>query len=182
MAVLRQLIAPESGLRKLVFTSHGYIGETAFIPIMLDQSSLEELTILYPTYERIEHLPCKNTNLKKLLLSSQLIGSLGALLPNITSLTCLKITSAATDDLELNILFKTVDSLPTLQVLEIDFVTYCNRDGRPIGVPHSLLQLIEAAGNSRLKGLTIDANCFNLLPSDFKERYKHLHAEMCTEK
>ena len=95
MAMLQQLIAPESGLRKLNYLNRpvpieGYI--SSLIPLLLDQSSLEELVINFGTCERIEHLPRKNTNLKKLSLSSQLIRSLEALLPNITSLTCLKIT------------------------------------------------------------------------------------------
>ena len=95
MALLRQLIAPESALRKLNYLNNpvhieGYI--SSLIPLLLDQSSLEELVINFGTCERIEHLPRKNTNLKKLSLSSQLIRSLEALLPNITSLTCLKIT------------------------------------------------------------------------------------------
>ena len=68
-----------------------------FISIMLN--SLEELTIVYFTYSRMEYLPRKNASLKNLLLSAQLIGSLEALLPDITSLTCLKITSCSVDDL-----------------------------------------------------------------------------------
>ena len=170
--MLRHLIGPESKLRKLDFHSHVFVEETLeFISLMFNQSSLEELTIVYPMYSRIEHLPHKNTNLKNLLLSAQLIESLEALLPNTTSLTCLKITGCSVDNAELNVLIKTVQSLPTLQVLEIEFVMYYGRNGRPIGVPSSLPQLIEAAGNSQL---TINAKCFNLLPSDFKERYKRL--------
>ena len=149
---------------------------------MLDQSSLEELTIAYPTYSRIEHLEGFLTRHKpqKSFTFSSPYWITKALLPNITSLTCLKITGGSVDNTELNVLIKTVKSLPTLQVLEIEFVTYYGRNGRLMSVPSSLPQLIEAAGNSQLKELTIDANCFYLLPSDFKECYKHLLK--CTEK
>ena len=176
LAMLRHLIAPEGGLRNLSYISHIFIGETcAFISVLLDQSSLEELTIFYPTYPRFDHLPHKNTNLKKLSLSGQLIGSLEPLLPNITSLTCLKIAGCSVGNIELNVLTKTVESVPTLQVLEIEYITYySSRDGRQMHVASSLLQLIEAAGNSQLKELIIDAKCFNLLPSNFQECYKHL--------
>ena len=177
MAVLRQLIAPESGLRKLNYLNHpvpieGYI--SSLIPLLLDKSSLEELVINYGTYERIEHLPRRNTNLKKLFLSTQLIRSLEALLPNITSLTCLKITGCS-GEIELNVLTKTVQSLPTLQILELQYVGYySNCDGGPLYVSNSLLQLIEAAGNSQLKELIISEKCFSLLPSKFQEHYRHL--------
>ena len=177
MAVLQQLIAPESGLRKLNYLNHpvpieGYI--SSLIPLLLDQSSLEELVIDYATYERIEHLPHKNTNLKKLFLSTQLIRSLEPLLPNITSLTCLKITGSSIGTKELNVLTKTVQSLPALQVLEIEHVTYYRCEEGPIHVSSSLLQLIEAAGNSHLEELIISEECFSLLPSKFQKDYRHL--------
>ena len=172
LVMFQHLIAPESQLKKLVYQTHRFT--CAFISLMLDQSSLEELTIICTTSSKIEHLPCKNTNLKKLTLSAKLIGSLETLLPNITSLTYLKTTTEGVDKLELNILTKTVQSLPRLQVLEIEFANYYCWDGRSHHVPTSLLQLIEAAGNSQLKELTIGPICFYLLPSDCKERYKHL--------
>ena len=139
--------------------------------MLFDQSSLKELAIDYNhcTYERIEHLPHMNTNLKTLFLSSKLIESLEALLPNITSLTCLRVTCAAVGNTELNILTKTVQSLPTLQVLEIMSVKYYGNC-----IPSSLLQLIEVAGNSQLKELIIDSNCFSFLLPQFQECYRHL--------
>ena len=75
---------------------------------------------------------------------------------------------------ELNVLIKTVQSLPTLQVLEIEHVTYYRCDGGPLHVSSSLLQLIEAAGNSQLKELIMSKKCFSLLPSEFQECYRHL--------
>ena len=139
--------------------------------MLFDQSSLA-IDYNHSTYERIEHLPHMNTNLKTLFLSSQLITSLEALLPNITSLTCLKVTCGAVGNTELNILIKTVQSLPTLQVLEAMSVKYYGFSSKC--VPSSLLQLIEVADNSQLKELIIDSNCFSLLPSQFQECYRHL--------
>ena len=65
-----------------------------------------------------------------------------------------------------------MQSLPTLQVLEIEFVMYYGfPDRRSKHTPSSLLQLIEAAGNSQLKEITFDAM---VLLSKFQEHYRRL--------
>ena len=111
---MRQLIEPGSSLRGLVFRgSHTH----NIIPILLGQSSLEELTINSDYYKNPNLLPQKNTNLKKLVLICDLFP-LAKLLPNYTSLTCL-IINKKVHEYDLFVLFELIQSHPTLEVLGI---------------------------------------------------------------
>ena len=94
-AVLRQLIAPETGLKSLsVRTVNDYTHTSSFIPMLLEDSSLEELLVRTGSKANIdiELLPHENTNLKKLTISCELVQPLKALLSN-TSLTHLVVNS-----------------------------------------------------------------------------------------
>ena len=65
--ILQQLIAPGSGLRRLGY-QYGDSYTDTFIPLLFQQSSLEELTLYVRDANgilRTELLPHSNTNLKK---------------------------------------------------------------------------------------------------------------------
>ena len=73
VAVLRQLVAPETGLKSLsVRTVNDYTHTSSFIPMLLDDSSLEEQLVVRTGSKAnmdTELLPHTNTNLKKLELT-----------------------------------------------------------------------------------------------------------------
>ena len=71
------------------------------------------------------------------------------LLPNITSLTYLKIDGPVTDS-DISVLITTVQSLQTLEVLHLEDVRH--RDARL-----DLSELVGSAGNSRLKELRLNS-------------------------
>ena len=88
----------------------------SFIPLLFQQSSLEELTLdVHDTNDimRTELLPHSNTNLKKLIISRNLIHLLAALIPNIVSLTYLGICNPLDSDLP--VLTNIVQSHRTLE-------------------------------------------------------------------
>ena len=101
---------------------------------------------------RTELLPHSNTNLKKLIISRNLIHLLAALIPNIVSLTYLGIGTLypVDSDSDLPVLTNIVQSHHTLEVLEIGWIQ--DRDASPA----NMLQLIEAAGNSQLTELRLE--------------------------
>ena len=94
----------------------------------------------------IELLNYANTNPKELIIPDFLIQPLAALLPNITSLVYLEITGYVLDS-EIFVLSNIVQSHPTLEVLNINERWVYNST--------ELSSLVEAAGNSQLKKLTI---------------------------
>ena len=113
--ILQQLIAPGSGLRRLVYRYEDSYTDS-FIPLLFQQSSLEELTLdVHDTNDimRLELLPHSNTNLKKLIISRNLIHLLAALIPNIVSLTYLGICNPLDSDLP--VLTNIVQSHRTLE-------------------------------------------------------------------
>ena len=82
--IIRQLITPGSGLRRLEY-NYGYSYTDTFIPLLFQQSSLKELTLYVRDANvnmRTELLPHSNTNLKKLIITRNLIHLLTALIPN----------------------------------------------------------------------------------------------------
>ena len=146
---LQQLIAPGSGLRRLKYIDlHSNILRLA---IFFQPSSLQELQLECESSVQIdchEPLPHVNTNLKELTISRNLLHPLAALIVNITSLTYLKISVILDSDLP--VLTNIVQSHHTLEVLQIRWIIYCSEENET-----NLLQLIEAAGNSRLKKLRL---------------------------
>ena len=171
--ILQQLIAPGSGLRRLEYNSCGDTSElhrNTLIPLLFQPSSLKKLSLYLVergTVNYDELLPHENTNLKELTVSLYNLHPLAALIMNITSLTYLGISDGVLHSYDLPILTNIVQSHRTLEVLEIGkLVVYdnCEENG-------ALLQLIEAAGSSRLKKLTL--LCKNL-PPHIHEQYKHL--------
>ena len=162
--VMRQLIEPGSSLKSLKFW-----GSPNLIPILLAQSSLEELTIDSRYCEKPGLLPQKNTNLKKLAITRNLLVSLAGVLPNCTSLTCLRINGSVYKD-DLPVLTELIQTHPTLEVLGI---VYYDR-----GCIADLLQLVETAANSQLKQLLFSHHVYKLIPLDIKEQYKHVLGEL----
>ena len=152
--ILQQLIAPGSGLRRLVYFGDFYMN--TLMPLLFQPSSLQELTLDIGFNEKIvqhdhELLPHSNTNLKKLSISYHFFHLLAALIVNITSLTDLRISYLRDSDLP--VLTNIVQSHRTLEVLEIREIM--DRSDSP-DLSTNLLQLIEAAGigNSQFKKLT----------------------------
>ena len=172
--ILQQLIAPGSGLRRLEygynrFKNASELNMNTLVPLLFQPSSLQELR-LDLGYEDIvlhdELLPYDNTNLKELTISRYYLHPLAALIINITSLTYLKISHFLLDRSDLPVLTNIVQSHHTLEVLEIDSIHYHNSENIT-----ELLQLIEVAGNSRLKKLRLD---YYKVPPHICEKYKHL--------
>ena len=150
--VLQQLISPESGLRKLIYVPVLQTHSRKLIPLVFQQSSLDELTLDVRVDNMItELLPLSNTNLKKLVISRNLLHSLAALIPNITSLTYLQILDPLTNDLL--VLTNIVQSHHTLEVLFIGEVTHCSASNDTS--TSNIIQLIEATGNNQLKELRL---------------------------
>ena len=184
--ILQQLIAPGSGLRRLVCNGdlHANTSVTkgnsdTFISLLFQPSSLQDLslTVGYQFKEIILHelLPHENTNLKKLTISRNFLHPLAALIVNITSLTYLEINNkqyptSGLEDSDLPVLTNIVQSHHTLEVLEIREIIYCTSTYTST----NLLQLIEAAGNSQLKKLRLDKSNYDELPQHIHIQYKHL--------
>ena len=169
---LQQLIAPGSGLRRLEYID---LHSNILPAIFFQPSSLQELRLKYESIDCHEPLPHENTNLKKLTISPNLLHTLAALIMNITSLTYLKISSCPLDS-DLPVLTNIVQSHHTLEVLQIGKIGQLGQlSSFMYNKSHEiLLQLIEAAGNSRLKKLRLLELNYNKLPPHIHEQYKHL--------
>ena len=129
---------------------------------MFDQSSLEELIIHQLSFETtlISH---ENTNLKRLTISGNLLQPLAAVLPNITSLTYLRINYPVTDS-DLLVLIDLVQSHTTLEVLELSIEKNIRYD---VDIDDPILtnlpQLMKIADNSQLV-LKIEEGYYEYLP------------------
>ena len=164
---LQQLIAPGSGLRRLEYID---LHSNVLLAVFFQPSSLQELRLKYECDIQIdchEALPHVNTNLKELNISRNLLHQLAALIVNITSLKYLRISRILRVS-DLPVLTNIVQSHHTLEVLHIGDYIYITYNQT------SLLQLIEAAGNSRLKKLRLHESNYNNLPPHIHEQYKHL--------
>ena len=164
--MLQQLITPGSELRRL--TLIGCVNASILIPLLFQPSSLQKLDLGYGIRltNNLELIPHKNTNLKELKISPNHLRPLTEMIINsCSSLTYLEITSSILID-ELPDLLYIVLSHHTLEVLEI----LCQYD-QPSTI---VLQVIEAAGNSRLKKLRLHKSDYDKLPPHIHEQYKHL--------
>ena len=192
---LQQLITPESKLRKLEYGSI-HTTETCtetFISNLFQQSSLQELTLKVKddTIVGTNFLPQSNTNLTKLIISSNLLQLLATLIMNITSLTRLDIDGLLDSDLP--VLINIVQSHCTLEILQVDDRSVYN-DSTDIfmnllepktettdsladassDISANMLQLIEVAGKSHLKKLQLPISIYENLPPHIEERYEYL--------
>ena len=92
--VLQQLIAPGNGLKHLGIRDNELPYSSTLIQIVFQPSSVQKLELMLTDNNTIlgtELLPHKNTNLKELTISRNLLHPLAALIVNITSLTNLQI-------------------------------------------------------------------------------------------
>ena len=156
-AVLRQLIAPETELKSLsVRTVNDYTHTSSFIPMLLDDSSLEELLVRTGSKANIdtELLPRENTNLKKLTISCELVQPLAALLLN-TSLTHLVVISLVYDS-DLPIFTSLIQSHSTLQVLELGLIVNYTSTPKPTYAP------LESASDNLHQLARVSASCRQL--------------------
>ena len=162
--MLQQLIAPGSGLGRLTVD---VIDISILIPLLFQPSSLQVLVLVYGVQltNPLELIPHKNTNLKTLSIPSNLLRLLTEMIINSSSLIYLWLVNPILID-ELPDLLYIVLSHPTLEVLQM----YDLYD-QPVTI---LLQLIEAAGNSRLKKLRLNKSDYNKLPPHIHEQYKYL--------
>ena len=116
------MIPPGRELKRLVVNN----GCTASImALLLSQSSLEELAITTTLFdinqlrtELLPILPHKNSTLKKLAVTGELIEPLATLLPNLVSVTHLEIIGEVTDS-SMPVLIFTVRSLHSLEVFKL---------------------------------------------------------------
>ena len=174
--ILKQLIAPGSGLRRLEYHNMGFestseLRTNTLIRLLFQPSSLQELKLDLGFLDIVLHdelLPHENTSIKELTISRDLIHPLAALIMNITSLTCLEINDLLLDS-DLPVLTNIVQSHHTLEVLQIGSIYYYGDESET-----NLLPLIEAAGNSRLKKLRLHKSDYDKLPPHIHEQYKHL--------
>ena len=183
--ILQQLIAPGSGLRRLKYSG---LHTNTLIQLLFQPSSLQKLTLGLGYQEIVFHhklFPYKNTNLKKLTISCNLLHPLGAMIVNITSLTYLEIGEVLLDS-DLPVLTNIVQSHCTLEVLEIGLAIRHYTSTDPSTNFHyttnpstNLIQLIEAAGNSRLRKLILAKLNYDSLPPHIRERISWNHANSC---
>ena len=142
---------------------------STLIQIVFQPSSVQKLELMLTDNNTIlgtELLPHKNTNLKELTISRNLLHPLAALIVNITSLTNLQIHDLLDSDLP--VLTNIVQSHSTLEVLSISEINdYTNST--------NLLQLIEAADDSEhVVTLQLDKSDYDKLPAHIHEQYEHL--------
>ena len=166
---LKQMIAAKSGPTSLTYqTGNKYTQTRSLIPMLLNDSSLEELVVrtgsdVNMDLELIPHHT--NTNLKKLTISCELVQPLAALLLN-TLLTHLVIDSQVYDS-DLPVLKCVVTSLSTLQVLELGKIVNYASTPKPTSITsasHNLHQLVKVACNSQLKMFKLHQEDYKYLP------------------
>ena len=164
---LKKLTAAKNGPRILTYrTGNKYTHTRSLIPMLLDDSSLEELAVRTGSVVNMdtELLPHMNVNLKKLTISRELVQPLAALLPN-TSLTHLTVDSQVYDS-NLPILKCLIQSLSALQVLELGKIVYASTP-KPISLTRAsfnLHQLLIVASYSNLKMLKLHKQDYDYLP------------------
>ena len=117
---LKQLIGAKGVLKSLTYrTVNEYTHTKSLIPMLLDDSSLEELLVRTGSEVNMDTglLPCSNSNLTKLTISCELVTPLKALLRK-TSLTDLVVDTLVYDS-DLPFLTSLIKSHSTLEVLEL---------------------------------------------------------------
>ena len=155
---LKKLIAPkEGGPKSLTYrTVNEHTHTRSLIPMLLDDSSLEELVVRTGSVVNMdtELLPRSNTNLKKLTISCELVQPLAALLPK-TSLMIHLVVDSQVYDSDLPFLAGLVESHSTLQVLELGKIVHYSSIPKPThtsltSASQNLCKLVEVAINSQL--------------------------------
>ena len=168
---LKKLIAPkEGGPKSLTYrTVNEHTHTRSLIPMLLDDSSLEELVVRTGSVVNMdtELLPRSNTNLKKLTISCELVQPLAALLPN-TSLTHLTVDTLLYDS-DLPFLTSLVESHSTLQVLKLGKIVHYASIPKPTytsstSASRNLHQLVKVAIKSQLRKFKLHSEDYKYLP------------------
>ena len=168
---LKNLIAAKSGPKSLTYrTSNEHTHTRSFIPVLLEDSSLEELIIRTGLEVNMDGdlLPHSNKNLKKLTISCELVQPLAALLPN-TSLMIHLVVDTLVDDSNLPFLTSLIESHSTLQVLELGKIVHYASPPEPTytllqSASQNLRKLVKVAINSQLKVLKLHQEDHKYLP------------------
>ena len=171
--VIKQMImtGAKGGLKSLTYrTINECTNTSSFIPMLLDDSSLEELLVRTGSKVSMdtELLPRTNTHLKKLTISCELVQPLAALLPN-TSLTHLVVDTLVYDS-DLPILKSLVTSHSKLQVLELGRIASTPEPTYTLltSASRNLRELVEVSiSNSQLK-LKLHQDDYKYLPENCK--------------
>ena len=172
-ALKKLIAAKESGPKSLTYQiGNEYTHTRYLIPMLLDDSSLEELVVTTGSEVNMETelISNTNTNLKKLTISCKLVQPLAALLPN-TSLTHLVVDSQVYDS-DLHMLKSLVEYHSTLQVLELGKIVHYASTPEPStyiseslnSASLSLRELAQVASNGQLNKLKLHQEDYNYLP------------------
>ena len=168
-ALKKLIAAKESGPKSLTYRiGNEHTHTRSFIPMLLEDSSLEELAVRTGSEANMDSdlLPHSNTNLKKLTISCELVQPLAALLPN-TLLTHLVVDSVVHDS-DLPFLTNLVTSHSTLQVLKLGKIAHCVSTPKPTCnylkcASPNLHELAKVASNSKLNKLQLHRDDYNYL-------------------
>ena len=167
---LKKLIAvKESGPKSLTYRiGNEHTHTRSLIPMLLEDSSLEELTVRTGSEVNMDTvlLPHSNKNLKKLTISCELVQPLAALLPN-TSLTHLVVDGVAHDN-DLPFLTSFIKSHSILKVLKLGKIAHCVSTPKPTCnylkcASPNLHKLAEVASNGQLNKLQLHRDDYNYL-------------------
>ena len=173
--VLKKLIAPkEGGPKSLTYqTGNEFTHTSSFIPMLLGNSSLEDLVLKTGSEVNMdtELLPHANTNLKKLTILCELVQPLATLLPN-SSLTDLVVDSQVYDS-DLPTLKCLIASQSKLQVLKLGKIVHSASSPKPIASSPNLHQLAEVASNSQLNKLILHQD-------DYSYKEYHDNSTVCS--
>ena len=197
--ILHQLMIPQgSELERIVVNRKC---TASIMALLLSQSSLEELAITTTFFdinqlrnELLPILPQRNSTLKKLAISGEVIELLATLLPNIVSMTHLEIIGQVTDA-SMPVLINTVKSVHTLEVFKLtnDYTVWPHKKliskailTRPyplvnnvmvLLVPYNnnLSELVEAAAsNNQVKEIGLPRYAYRKLPQHIQTRHQQL--------
>ena len=153
--ILKELIAPESGLRKLEY-HHSMLHSNTLIPLFFQPSSVQELTldagVQEVSLEKLDQegsdlylavnlLPYENRNVKKLTITHNLLQPLAALIVNITTLTYLIINQPRVSNI--SVLTNIVQSHHTLEVLKVGKIEHSHCVGGKIELSRYVVGKIE---------------------------------------
>ena len=170
---LKKLIAAIEPKSLTYRTVNEYTHTGSLIPMLLDNSSLEELVVRTGSEVNMDTklLPRSNTNLKKLTISCELVQPLAALLPN-TSLTHLVVDTLVYDS-DLPFLTSLIESHSTLQVLELGKIVDYASNQKPAytslaSTSRNLCQLVEVAISSQLKKSKLHEEDYDCLPEEYR--------------
>ena len=159
--ILKQLFGMIQ-LRSLV--CYGYKCTNTFLSLVFQHPSIQSLELHLSGLDNDTELqlPHSNTSLMNFTTYSINLRLLARLILDCTSLNYLEIFKHTYDNLP--VLTNIVQSHPSLEILQISDVIKCDH-----GLSPNLLDLVEAARNSRLKSLILTQSDYDNLPSHMQK-------------